>query len=164
MRTENPCFKKRGVNSSPVPGGQFAAGTESKSFYLLPYHHLELVKFEAGEGQDTLTLSFLNRTVLITGKNLRELGLALQDRCVEFVKPMPVFDRYSSLASDECFVKTIEIKTKGECSCLKNNRQFQSQAAGDSTGAETKTKLRKKDSSGRKRPFIWASPKSPLTD
>jgi hypothetical protein len=48
--------------------------------------------------------------VLITGKNLRELGLALQDRAVEFVKPMPVFDRYSSVAGKEATVKAIEIK------------------------------------------------------
>ncbi len=85
-----------------------------KCFYLLPYHHLELVKFESGEGLDTLTLSFLNRTVLITGKNLRDLGLALQDRAVEFIKPMPVFDRYSSLAIDEGSVKTIEITDNKE--------------------------------------------------
>jgi hypothetical protein len=51
----------------------------------------------------------LKRTVLITGKNLRDLGLALQDRCVEFIKPMPVFDRYSSLAIKEGSVKSIEI-------------------------------------------------------
>jgi hypothetical protein len=75
---------------------------------------LELVKFEAGEGLDTLTLSFLKRTVLITGKNLRELGLALQDRAVEFVKPMPVFDRYSSVAGKEASIKAIEIEENKE--------------------------------------------------
>jgi hypothetical protein len=52
--------------------------------------------------------------VLITGKNLRELGLALQDRAVEFVKPMPVFDRYSSVAGKEALVKTIEIQDNQE--------------------------------------------------
>ena len=104
MSTENPCFNiKRGVNSSPVPVDNLRLELDPNSFYLLPYHHLELVKFEAGEGLDTLTLSFLKRTVLITGKNLRELGLALQDRCVEFIKPMPVFDRYSSLAGEGSF-------------------------------------------------------------
>jgi hypothetical protein len=85
-----------------------------KSFHLLPFHHLELVQFEASDGLDTLTLSFLKRTVLITGKNLRELGLALQDRAVEFIKPMPVFDRYSSLAGKEALVKTIEIQNTPE--------------------------------------------------
>ena len=110
MSTENICFNiKRGVNGSNVPADNLRLELDPKGFYLLPYHHLELVKFEAGDGLDTLTLLFLRRTVLITGKNLRELGLALQDRAVEFVKPMPVFDRYSSLAISEGSVKTIEI-------------------------------------------------------
>ena len=110
MSTENICFNfKRGVNGSPVPMEHLRLELNPKGFYLLSYHHLELVKFEAGDGLDTLTLSFLKRTVLITGKNLRELGLALQDRAVEFVKPMPVFDRYSSLAISEGAVKAIEI-------------------------------------------------------
>ena len=110
MSTENICFNiKRGVNGSNVPADNLRLELDPKGFYLLPYHHLELIKFEAGEGLDTLTLLFLRRTVLITGKNLRELGLALQDRAVEFVKPMPVFDRYSSLANSEGAVKAIEI-------------------------------------------------------
>jgi hypothetical protein len=111
MRNENPCFKiRRGVNSNPTPVDNLRLEPDSKSFYLLPCHHLEFVKFEAGEGQDTLTLTFLKRAVLITGKNLRELGLALQDRSVEFVRTMPTLDRYSSLAGNEALVKTIEIE------------------------------------------------------
>ncbi|MGA2788137.1 MAG: hypothetical protein ABSF60_11480 [Verrucomicrobiota bacterium] len=115
MRNENPCFKiRRGVNSDPVPVDNLRLEPDSKSFYLLPCHHLELVKFEAGEGQDTLTLSFLKRTVLIRGKNLRELGLALQDRAVEFVRLMPALDRYSSLAGNEASIKAIEIEENKE--------------------------------------------------
>ena len=113
MRTESPCFKQRtGVNSSPVPVDHLRLEPTSKSFLLLPYHHLELVKFEAGDGQDTLTLLFLNRTVCITGKSLRELALALQDRSVEFVKPLP--ERYASLAGTEASVKTIEVEGNKE--------------------------------------------------
>jgi hypothetical protein len=113
MRTENPCFKRRtGVNSSPVPVDHLRLELNSKSFLLLPYHHLELVKFEAGDGQDTLTLLFLNRTVCITGKSLRELALGLQDRCVEFVKPLP--ERYASLVGDEVSVKAVEIEDNKE--------------------------------------------------
>jgi hypothetical protein len=109
MRPENPCFKRRtGVNSSPVPVDHLRLEVNPKSFLLLPYHHLELVKFEAGDGQDTLMLQFLNRTVCITGKSLRELALGLQDRCVEFVKPLP--ERYTSLVGDEVSVKAIEIE------------------------------------------------------
>ena len=115
MSIENPCFKiRRGVNSNPAPVDNLRLEMDAKNFYLLPYHHLELVRFEAGDTQDTLTLSFLNRTVRITGKNLRDLGLALQDRAVEFVKPVPVFDRYSSLARNEASVKAIEIEDKNE--------------------------------------------------
>jgi hypothetical protein len=115
MSTENICFNiKRGVNGSNVPADNLRLELDPKGFYLLPYHHLELIKFEAGEGLDTLTLLFLRRTVLITGKNLRELGLALQDRAVEFVKPMPVFDRYYSVAGKDALVKKIEIHDNKE--------------------------------------------------
>jgi hypothetical protein len=113
MRTENPCFKRRtGVNSSPVPADYLRLELNLKSFLLLPYHHLELVKFEAGDEQDTLTLVFLNRTVCITGKGLRELALGLQDRCIEFVKPLP--ERYASLVGDEVSVKAVEIENNKE--------------------------------------------------
>ena len=115
MSTENPCFNlKRGVNGSHVPADNLRLELNPKGFYLLPYHHLELVKFEAGDGLDTLTLSFLKRTVLITGKNLRDLGLALQDRYVEFVRPLPAPDRYSSLVETGASVKSIEIEEKTE--------------------------------------------------
>ena len=114
MNTEPPCYKRRvGVNSNPIPLDSLRLEMNPKSFLLLPYHHLEFVTFEAGD-EDTLTLSFLNRTVTITGKNLRDLGLALQDRCVEFVKPLPALDKYSSLVRNECSVKAIEIEDKKE--------------------------------------------------
>jgi len=113
MSTENSCFNfRRGVNGSSVPMEHLRLELNPKGFLLLSYHHLELVTFESGAQQDTLTLSFLNRTVLITGKNLRELGLALQDRAVEFVRTRPALDRYSSLAGNEPSVKTIEIEQK----------------------------------------------------
>jgi len=115
MRSESPCFKIRtGVNHNPTPVENLRLELDANSFYLLPCHHLELVKFESGEGQDTLTLSFLKRTVLITGKNLRDLGLALQDRCVEFVRMLPALDRYSSVAGTEASVKTMEIQENQE--------------------------------------------------
>jgi hypothetical protein len=116
MSTESPCFNlKRGVNSSShVPADNLRLELNPNGFYLLPYHHLELVKFEARDGLDTLTLSFLKRTVIIKGKNLRDLALALQDRYVEFVRPLPALDRYSSLAGTGASVKSIEIEEKTE--------------------------------------------------
>jgi hypothetical protein len=81
-------------------------------FYLLSYHHLDIAIFESDKGSDTLTISFLNRTVRITGKNLRELAIDIQRRNVESVKPMP--DRYGSIGSGDAWVKTIEIEDKKE--------------------------------------------------
>jgi hypothetical protein len=60
-----------------------------------------------------ITISFLNRTVRIKGKNLRNLGVALQMRGVESIKPMA--ERYSSLAAGEDgWVKSIEILEQKE--------------------------------------------------
>ena len=81
-------------------------------FYLLSYHHLDMAKFESEKGGDTLTLSFLQRTVRITGKNLRDLAVHIQMRNVESIKPMP--DKYGSLATDDVWVKAIEIEDKKE--------------------------------------------------
>jgi hypothetical protein len=113
MRTENPCFKKHlGVNSSPSPVDSLRLELNPKCFCLLSYHHLEFARFESAQNEDVITMLFLNRTVRITGKNLRTLGLALQERTVEFIKPMP--ERYSSLTSDDASVKTIQIEDKRE--------------------------------------------------
>ena len=81
-------------------------------FYLLAYHHLDMAKFESDKGGDILTLSFLNRTVRITGKNLRDLAINIQKRNVESVKPMP--NKYGSLATDDVWIKAIEIEDKRE--------------------------------------------------
>jgi hypothetical protein len=113
MKTDNLCFKKHlGVNSSPSAVDSLRLELNPKCFCLLPYHHLEFAKFESAQNEDVITMLFLNRTVRITGKNLRALGLALQDRTVEFIKPLP--ERYCSLAGDDASVKTIEIEDKKE--------------------------------------------------
>jgi len=57
-------------------------------------------------------LSFLNRTVRIIGKNLRDLAINIQKRNVESVKPMP--NKYGSLATDDVWIKAIEIEDKRE--------------------------------------------------
>jgi hypothetical protein len=48
----------------------------------------------------------------LTGKNLRRLAINIQKRNIESVKPMP--DKYGSLATDDVWIKTIEIKDKKE--------------------------------------------------
>jgi hypothetical protein len=114
MTTNSPCYKLgRHVNSEPVSMDNLRLEVSPDCFYGLSYHHVELVKFESTPDVDTITISFLSRTVRIKGKNLRNLGVALQARCVEFIKPMA--ERYSSLAAGEDgWVKTIEILEQKE--------------------------------------------------
>ena len=114
MNTNSPCYKLgRHVNSDPVPMDNLRLETSTNCFFGLSYHHIELVKFESTQDVDLITISFLNRTVRIKGKNLRSLGVALQMRGVESIKPMA--ERYSSLAAGEDgWVKSIEILEQKE--------------------------------------------------
>jgi len=78
------------------------------SFFLFPYAHLAMVKFEQSGDDDFLHLRFANHEVQITGKRLRELGLAFQKLVVEWVKPVP--ERYASLAvGDAVCITSIKV-------------------------------------------------------
>jgi len=102
---ESPCFEH---TSNYGGADSLRLEVSPACFYLLTYHHLDMAKFESDKGGDTLTLSFLNSTVRIIGKNLRRLAIKIQKREIESVKPMP--DKYSVLADDEVWIKAIEIK------------------------------------------------------
>ena len=114
MNDNSPCYKLgRSVVGNFVPMDNLRLETSTDCFYGLSYHHIELVKFESTQDVDIITISFLNRTVRIKGKNLRNLGVALQMRGIESIKPMA--ERYSSLAAgEEGWVKSIEIEDKKE--------------------------------------------------
>jgi hypothetical protein len=82
-------------------------------FYLLPYHHMDLAEFETIKGHDTLTISFLNHRVRITGRQLTELADSIQARKVEVVKM--ISDRYTLARTDETgFVESIEVEAGAE--------------------------------------------------
>jgi hypothetical protein len=114
MNNHSPCYKLgRSVAGTPVPMDNLRLETGTDCFYVLSYHHVELIKFESVHEADIITISFLNRTVRIKGKSLRNLGISLQGRNVEFIKPMA--ERYSSLAiGEDGWVKTIEILEQKE--------------------------------------------------
>jgi hypothetical protein len=77
-------------------------------FYLFPYGHLGMVKFEQSGNDDLLHLRFANHDVQITGKRLRELGLAFQKLTVEWVKPVP--ERYAAVAASESiYITSIKV-------------------------------------------------------
>ena len=114
MNDNSPCYKLgRSVVGNLVPMYNLRLETSTDCFYGLSYHHIELVKFESTQDVDIITISFLNRTVRIKGRNLRNLGVALQMRGIESIKPMA--ERYSSLAAGENgWVKSIEILEQKE--------------------------------------------------
>jgi len=55
----------------------------------------------------------VNHQVRIAGRNLRELALGLQDRAVEFIKPMP--GRYTAATGSEAVVvESIEVEVSSK--------------------------------------------------
>ena len=78
------------------------------SFFLFPYGNLSVVKFDRHNADDLLNLRFASHEVQITGKHLRELGLAFQKLAVEWVKEMPA--RYAPTANgDSGCIATIKV-------------------------------------------------------
>ncbi len=110
MNASFSCFKlSRAVMGEHVPLDHLRLELNSSCFYLLSYHHMEIAKFEFVQDCDTLTISFLNHRVRMTGKNLRELAIAIQSRSVESIKP--IAGRYgAAVGSETGFVEAIEIE------------------------------------------------------
>jgi len=79
-------------------------------FYLLPYHHLEMVKFESSREHDTISLSFVDHRVTIIGRSLRAIAEALQERAVRYVESMP--KRYEMIAENVPKIESIEIEER----------------------------------------------------
>jgi len=82
-------------------------------FFLFPYGNLSVVKFDRHNADDLLNLRFASHEVQISGKHLRELGLAFQKLAVEWVKEMPA--RYATMANGDgvCIanIKVTEMQT-----------------------------------------------------
>jgi hypothetical protein len=78
------------------------------SFHLFPYASLERAQYSPAQSADNLTLTFSDKSASITGRQLRELGMALQRMTVEWVKEQP--EQYQG---DEpiVFVQKIELKS-----------------------------------------------------
>jgi hypothetical protein len=79
------------------------------SFFVFPYTHLTFAKMEREESREVLTVSFTTHDLQIAGRNLRELGIALQKMAVDWIKAAPA--RYAALASKEAvFIESVEVK------------------------------------------------------
>ncbi len=83
------------------------------SFFVFPYTHLTFAKMEREENREVLAVSFTTHDLRIVGKNLRELGIALQKLAVDWIKEAPA--RYATLTSkDSVFIEAIEVKEAAE--------------------------------------------------
>lgn len=82
-------------------------------FFVFPYTHLTFAKIEREESGEVLTVSFTTHDVRVAGRNLRELGIALQKLAVDWIKEAPA--RYATLTSkDSVFIEAIEVKEAAE--------------------------------------------------
>jgi hypothetical protein len=78
-------------------------------FFILPYVHFAFADLERDGDADVLTASFTTHDLRIVGRNLRELGIALQKFAVDWVKAAPA--RYATLTTrDSVFIQTLEVK------------------------------------------------------
>ena len=86
--------------------------SDDRSF-IFPYTHLTFACTEREESRDVLTASFTTHDLRIVGKNLRELGIALQRLAVDWIKPAPA--RYAPLVPNEAvFIESITVSEAEE--------------------------------------------------
>ena len=81
---------------------------QSGVFFVLPYSHFGFAHFAREANHETLRVSFATHDVRVSGRNLRELGLALQKLTVDWIREVP--SRYAALSEKGCvFIERIEI-------------------------------------------------------
>ena len=86
---------------------------QSGVFFVLPYSHFGFAHFAREANHETLRVSFATHDVRVSGRNLRELGLALQKLTVDWIREVPA--RYVALSEKGCaFIERIEIAEVSE--------------------------------------------------
>ena len=86
---------------------------QNGTFFVLPYSQFAFAHFERKESSETLRVSFTTHDVRVSGRNLRELGIALQKLTVDWIREVPV--RYAALAEKGgTIIERIEIAEVNE--------------------------------------------------
>ena len=81
---------------------------QSGAFFVLPYSHFALAHFYRDENGESLRIAFTTHEVRVSGRHLRELGIALQKLAVEWIREVP--PRYAALAEKgRAFINRIEV-------------------------------------------------------
>ncbi|MEO8350232.1 MAG: hypothetical protein ABI680_00785 [Chthoniobacteraceae bacterium] len=92
-----------------APSACLRVETPAGELHLFPYGQLVTVALAHAEHCETVRIVLANHEVEITGRNLRDLVLALQDFAVKWIRVTP--RRYQSLGEvDGGIVSTIVVK------------------------------------------------------
>jgi hypothetical protein len=84
------------------------SGTESR---LFPYQQFVAASLVHENGADVLRLAFSSHDVEITGRNLRELLVALQEFAVKWVRTVPERYQTTMVPTEQGMVSRIWVKT-----------------------------------------------------
>lgn len=77
-------------------------------FFVFPFSHFAFAHFDRDERRETLRISFTTHEVRVSGRHLRELGVALQKFAVEWIREVPA--RYAALSEKgRAFIERIEV-------------------------------------------------------
>ena len=77
-------------------------------FFVFPYSHFAFAHFDRTENGEALRISFTTHEVRVSGRHLRELGVALQKFAVEWIREVPA--RYAALSEKgRAFIERIEV-------------------------------------------------------
>ena len=120
MKKRKPANAENSGDAAPPTGPSFVAwennpqaqalrvDLQSGAFFVLPYSHFAFAHFQREGDSETLRVTFSSHEVRVNGRNLRELGLALQKLGVDWIREAPA--RYAGLAARGCtFIERIEI-------------------------------------------------------
>lgn len=81
---------------------------QNGEFFIFPYSHFAFAHFSRDEQRETLCISFTAHEVRVSGRQLREVGVALQKFTVEWIREIPA--RYTTLAEKgRAVVERIEV-------------------------------------------------------
>jgi hypothetical protein len=81
---------------------------QNGAFFVLPYSHFAFAHLQREGDNEILCVTFSSHEVRVHGRNLRELGLALQKLGVDWIREAPA--RYAGLVPRGCaFIERIEV-------------------------------------------------------
>lgn len=84
----------------------------SEETFFFPYRQFLGGRYNRVANQETLQISFSTHLITLSGRNLVELAVALEDLAISWIKPLT--SRYRDLVEpDAAFVTNIEVKATG---------------------------------------------------